>query len=112
MRKMERQVDGKMRATGPVLRRKDDLYLVDCCVTGSTDGTSADPKFSLLRLFRNGIRQRVRELVAPGGRFEGRTVIIQADSAGPHIEKTFVDEFDKIWRSRNRYRFVRCLIDF
>ena len=36
-----------MRANRHVLQRKDNLYLVDCCVTGSNDGTSIDPKFSL-----------------------------------------------------------------
>ena len=93
-----------MRATGPVLRRKDDLYLVDCCVTGSNDGTSTDSKFSLGRLFRNGIRKRVKELVGVGGRFEGRIVVFQADSAGPHIEKTFVDEFDKMCEEEGWYK--------
>ena len=42
-----RQADGTMRMTGPVKRRRDDLYLVDCAVTGSSDGTSKDPKCSL-----------------------------------------------------------------
>ena len=88
-RVMVRQADGKMRATGPILRRKGDLYLVDCCVTGGTDGSSTDPKFSLARLFRSGIRPRVKELVGVGGRFEGYTPIFQADSAGPHIEQHF-----------------------
>ena len=103
-RQMVRQTDGRIRATGPIVRRKDDLYLIDCCVTGSTDGTSTDPKFSLARLFRNGIRQRVKELVGPGGRFEGHTVIFQADSAGPHIEKAFVDEFDNMCEEEGWYK--------
>ena len=42
-----RHVDGTMGMTGLVNRRRDDIYLVDCAVTGSSDGTAKDPKYSL-----------------------------------------------------------------
>lgn len=47
VRESVRQADGSMRQTGPVKRKKDDLYLVDCAVTGSSEGTASDPKCSL-----------------------------------------------------------------
>ena len=102
-RGMVRQADGKMRATGPILRRKGDLYLVDCCVTGGTDGTSTDPKFSLARLFRSGIRPKVKELVSVGRKFEGYTPIFQADSAGPHIKQHFKKEFTDMCEEEGWY---------
>jgi len=42
-----RQSDGSSRQTGSVKRRRDDLYLVNCAVTGSNDGTAKDPKCCL-----------------------------------------------------------------
>ena len=38
------QADGSMRQMGPVKRRRDDLYLMDCAVTGSSEGTAKDLK--------------------------------------------------------------------
>ena len=42
VRESVRQPDGSVRQMGPVKRKRDDLYLVDCCVTGSSEGTSKD----------------------------------------------------------------------
>ena len=47
VRESVRQADGSMRQTGPVKRKRDDLYLVDCAVMGVSEGTSKDPKCSL-----------------------------------------------------------------
>ena len=38
MRESVRQADGSIRQTGSVKRRRDDLYLVGCCVTGRGRG--------------------------------------------------------------------------
>ena len=38
MRESVQQADDSIRQTGPVKRRRDDLYLVDCCVTGRGRG--------------------------------------------------------------------------
>ena len=37
--------DRSSKKTGPSKRVWDDLYLVDCKVTGSTDRTADNPKF-------------------------------------------------------------------
>ena len=42
-----RQSDGSLRAIGPIIRKKGDLYLVDCAVTGDNIGIPEDPMFSL-----------------------------------------------------------------
>ena len=46
----------KMKYDREVLRRKDDLFLVDCNVTGSNCGNVDDLKFALLDYFCNLIR--------------------------------------------------------
>ena len=88
---------------GPVVRKKDDLYLVDCAVTGCSHGTLDNPKFPLKALFENKIFPDVEALVGPGGKFEGYVPIFQGDNAGPHAETEFVEYVegycrDKGWR--------------
>ena len=65
-----RHVDGTIRMTGPVKRRQDYLYLVDCAITGTSDGTSKDPKCSLEKIFEHNIFPVIRSLVGPGGKFD------------------------------------------
>ena len=86
-----RQADGTMPMIGPVKRRQDDLYLVDCAITGSSDGTSKDPKCSLQRIFKHNIFPSVRSLVGSGGKFEGYKPVCTGDSAGPHVKKDFLE---------------------
>jgi hypothetical protein len=58
---------------------------MDCCVTGSKEGSADDPKFPLKLVFEHVIFPLTKNLVGPGGQYEGRTtVIIQGDNAGPH----------------------------
>jgi len=64
---------------------------VDCAVTGSSDGTSKDPKFSLQRVFEHNIFPVVAKLIAPGGKYEGYQPIGTGDCAGPHVEQKFLD---------------------
>ena len=45
-------LDGSMNYDGDIVRCKYDMYWVDCCVTGSNDGTLSDPKCSLKRIFK------------------------------------------------------------
>ena len=81
----------KDRKTNMVVRKKDDLYLVDCAVTGSNKGTSDDPKFPLLNLFEHHIFPRIETLVGPGCKYEGYKVVIQGDNAGPHNEAAYIN---------------------
>ena len=85
-----RQPDGSVQYSGEVLRRKGDLYMVDCAVTGSDPGTADSPKFPLKSLFETKTFPDIEELVGPGGKFEGYTPVIQGDNAGPHAEEAFV----------------------
>jgi len=85
-----RQPEGNVTYSGEVLRRKGDLYLVDCAVTGSDPGTADKPKFPLKSLFETKVFPDIETLVGPSGKFEGYTPIIQGDNAGPHAEESFI----------------------
>ena len=90
VRESVRQPDGSMRQTGPVKRKKDDLYLVDCAVTGSSEGTAKDPKCCLKNLLKYAVFPEVRRLVGVGGKFEGYLPVWQGHSARPHVEANFL----------------------
>ena len=60
-----------MRHKGTIKRKKDDLYLVGCTVTGSSEVAAADPKCSLMHLMEYGMFTEVKRLVGPGGKYEG-----------------------------------------
>ena len=60
VREAVRQADGRIKYCGPVVRKKDDLYLVDCAVTGCSHGTLDNPKFPLKALFENKIFRMLR----------------------------------------------------
>lgn len=91
VRKSRRTEEGRIKRDGNIVRRKGDVYLVDCTVTGSNSGTSSDPKFSLKELFEEVVFDAIAELVRPGGKYEGYTPIIQGDNAGPHQDAAFVN---------------------
>jgi hypothetical protein len=86
-----RHSDGSLKQNGPIIRRKGDKYLVDCCVTGSTQGTIDDPKFALKDMFEFYVFPELLQFVGPGGEYEGYTVIIQGDNAGPHGESAYIN---------------------
>ena len=75
---------------GKLKRARGTQYMVDCTMRGSDSGTSTDPKFNLLRLFKHHLFPAVQKLVARGGRFAGHTVVWQWDNAPPHVDKTLV----------------------
>ena len=89
-RQATKDANGNTRYQGPVLREAGDVYWVDTTVTGSALGTSKDPKFPLKPVFEHSVFPNLDDLVKPGGKFEGYTVIIQGDQAGPHEEDDFV----------------------
>ena len=60
VRQFVMQEDGTRRALGPILREKNDLYLVGCAVTGSDEGTPDNPKFSLKLRFEKKIFPEVQ----------------------------------------------------
>ena len=76
---------------GEILRKKGDVYFVDCNVTGSSEGSSKDPKFPLMDYFQHALFPEIENLVRPGGRFFGYTPVIQGDNAGPHRDAKFMN---------------------
>jgi len=66
VRKLARQEDELTKQTRP--RKREDMYLVKCDVTDSSNGTKKDPKYSLQRIFQHNIIPAVRTLVRPGGK--------------------------------------------
>ena len=84
------QADGTRKYNGEVIRKKGDIYDVDCAVTGSNEGTPDNPKCPLLPIFRNIIFPRVEELVGSGGKYEGYTPVFQGDNAGPHQDAAYI----------------------
>ena len=89
VRQSRRNEEGNLPYDGDIIRMKGDAYLIDCNVTGSNEGTSTNPKFSLLALFRDQIFPKIELLVGDGGEYEGYLPVFQGDNAGPHTDATF-----------------------
>jgi hypothetical protein len=81
--------NGNQRYDGNIVRMKGDAYLIDCNVTGSDEGTSNNPKFSLMALFHDQVFPKIGDLVGPGGAYHGYLPVFQGDNAGPHVDGTF-----------------------
>ena len=99
-----RDEQGNIRYNGVVKRQAGDCYLVETTVTGSSCGTSSDPKFSLLTCFKTSIFPKIERITGPGGAYEGYLPVIQGDNAGPHQDgefmrwtKNFCDERGWLW---------------
>ena len=60
-------------------------------MTGSSQGTSKDPKFSLLNYFENVVFPEIVNLTKPGAKFFGFQPVIQGDNAGPHNDSRFMN---------------------
>jgi hypothetical protein len=68
-------------------RAMGDPWMVPAAITGSNSGTSDNPKFSLLQLFKEVVFPQLVKLTEPtGALFFGYTVVWQWDNAGPHVE--------------------------
>ena len=74
---------------GTVLKKKGDIYFVDCNVTGSSEGTARDPKFPFDQFFKHAGFPDFERLTCPNGRFFGFTPVIQGDNAGPNTDEKF-----------------------
>ena len=98
-RKYNSETDKWSRIGNKILKRKGDLELVDCSVTGTDRGTASKPKFALRDLWEFVLLPEYEALVGPGGDCEGAIVVHQEDNAGPHKEGNFHDwlngEFEK-----------------
>jgi hypothetical protein len=81
VREAVQEEDGSVKYNGPIRRQKGNTYLVDCCITSSKE---------VKLVFQHVIFPMTKDLVGPGGQYEGRTVIIQGDNAGPHNDAAFM----------------------
>ena len=89
VRESRRDDDGNLKYDGPVKRNKGDCYIADCVVTGSDQGTSDNPKFSLKTLFEDEIFPKIHDLLK--GEYEDYIPVIQGDNAGPHIDAEYIN---------------------
>ena len=64
--------------------------LVHCEVTGYSEGTAYDPKFSLKILFQYKIISEIAYLGGQGGHYYGYMPVIQGDSARPYEERSYI----------------------
>jgi hypothetical protein len=84
-----------------LLRRKGEMYFRSMEITGSNEGTSKKPKYSLLRFFLDVEIPKLERLAARIESTNGRRAIIryQMDGAGPHRDSTLLrvltEAFDK-----------------
>lgn len=99
-RESTRDANHNLHYDGKILREKGDAYMVDCNVTGSNQGTSADPKFSLKALLEDAMFPHIESLVGEGGAYEGYIPIIQGDNAGPHQDTEFLSFCEQFCESR------------
>ena len=91
VRKSRRDDDDNLKYDGDVVRSKGDVYWIDCNVTGSDEGTSDKPKFSLKRLLEDHMFPKIAKLVGPNGEYEGYMPVIQGDNAGPHKDQEYME---------------------
>ena len=95
-------VSGTYTFSGPVLRKKGDVRMVDANVSGSSQGTLQAPKFDLKSVFVDHLIPMLREITGPGGSYENYDVIIQGDNAGPHREGVFSATMQRCIQDINR----------
>lgn len=79
----------KVSKNGVEVRKKGDIFYVDCGVTGTLHGTAKDPKFALHSFFKDSVFPAIYKLVKPGGPYNGYTPVFQGDNAGPHKDDKF-----------------------
>lgn len=85
-----KDAQGRTRFKGnPIKHKKHTAVLVDANVTGVDRGTATNPKFALKDLWEHSLFPTIDQLVAPGGKYEGYTVVFQEDNAGPHEGRAY-----------------------
>ena len=77
----------QLKYDGKVIQKEEDLYRVDCNVTGLSCGTADDPTSALLQYFQELVFELVNDLVKVGGQYEEYQHVFQDDIAGPHEDK-------------------------
>ena len=79
--------DTNYDGSSKVVREKDDLWPVDCAVTGSSICARDKPRFPLKEYFQKTIFLIVEELVLSNGKYAGYNQIFQGDNYGSHEEE-------------------------
>ena len=87
--------NGSYTYTGDVLKVAGQLYDEQVEITGSDEGNATNPKFSLLKFWRDIVIPKLEELCKK----HGCIIRHQEDNAGPHRETVYrnfmMDEFTK-----------------
>ena len=104
----EMQVDpetGKKVAnkTKEPLRQAGDVWFQDVNVTGSDEGNSKFPKFSLKSYFSKKVLPVLDIIVGSGARHEGYKIILQGDNAPGHAESGFTAWLESAFTDRGWY---------
>ena len=87
-----------------LLRKKGEMYLKNCELTGSSEGTEQHPKVSLLSVYKEQIipdlEEKIVNRLSMGGT---RKVIIvkQEDGAGLHQDGTYLREMKRIFKEKD-----------
>ena len=80
---------GKWKCDGPIIRKKGDLWLKDCEVKATDEGTNAHPKFSLRKWWLETAFPAIEKAIHD--QFPGYRVPISGDdNAGPHVKKDLI----------------------
>ena len=85
------------------LRRKDEMYFTSIELTGSSEGTSEEPKVSLLKQYQDIIIPAIEEKVVERFNEEGNVkvcIVKQEDGAGLHTDKTYQTQMKREFGDR------------
>ena len=85
-------------------------YFVPYKLTGSSKGTTKDPKCSLLDIYKEEIIPMIERKVVDKFSNNGRRKVIivkQEDSAGPHQDSTYLKEMNKIFYEKGWILFIQ-----
>lgn len=92
--------DGRQVFDGPIIRQKGDVYMVDRNVTGSNEGTSDAPNFSLSSFFKEVVFPHLAAIVGPGGLYEDFIPVVQGDKAGrPPYRQSLRNHLQRLLRA-------------
>ena len=86
------------------LRTKGEFYFKGCELTGSSEGTLAKPKKSLLKIYRDEIIPALESKVVERFSENGRRKIViikQEDNAGLHTDWTYIKQMQKEFDKRD-----------
>ena len=86
-----------------ISKQQGKIYKVDCCVRGADTGTEKDPKYSLLKFWKEKLLPWLEKLVSTNGPFPGFIIKFQDDGAGAHQCKKYEKFLNELFDSKGWY---------